>query len=209
MDVAGEQRGSAVRRSAPGRPLQKIEEVRRRPPASAASAMRRMRPHQMVDCRARRRTGRPRSATSPGSCRRNRDPRRRARSAARPRRHDAGRGAHDVGEALARIDRLAVGAAAPSVPMPPAWASMSEAPTGVPAARPSSAAAAALSPSPSGVPGSTISRADRAQPSATSRPGRCARNSSGSSASHAPDRSICRSRVQSERTVVPVARNDR
>ena len=54
--------------------------------------------------------------------------------------------------------------------MPPACASITPAPTGVPASRPSSAAAAAVSPPPSGVPGSTTCWPMRAKPSSASAP---------------------------------------
>ncbi|MEY9129555.1 hypothetical protein ACVIWV_004547 [Bradyrhizobium diazoefficiens] len=45
----------------------------------------------------------------------------------------------------------------PIAPMPPAWASIRDAPTGVPGDRPSSAAAVRVRPAPSRVPGATIS----------------------------------------------------
>src|SRR5712672_2197228 len=72
-------------------------------------------------------------------------------------RHDAGRGPHDVGKTTAYIDCIARLPAPPIVPTPPACASISDAPTGVPSRKPKSCAADLLRPAPSGVPGATIS----------------------------------------------------
>jgi hypothetical protein len=52
----------------------------------------------------------------------------------------------------------------PTVPMPPACASIMPADTAVPGARPSSAAAAAVRPDPSATPGSTTRSPMRANP---------------------------------------------
>ncbi len=59
---------------------------------------------------------------------------------------------------------------APTVPIPPAWASIKPAATGVPGRRPSSAAAGAVRPAPSGVPPGTISVPMRSNPSVSERP---------------------------------------
>ena len=100
----------------------------------ARLGMGRMRAEQMIDRRAR---GRLAALVEP-------EARHHARIIGTPhaghearllrRRHDAGRRSHDVGQPIADIDRSHRSAARPPiVPMPPACASISEAPTGVPA----------------------------------------------------------------------------
>ena len=75
--------------------------------AATASVIGRMRPHEMIDGRARRRLAafvEPESGDHPRIIR---SPDARDEAGLGRRRHDAGRGPHDVGETAADIDRLA------------------------------------------------------------------------------------------------------
>ena len=141
------------------------ERLALRPGAGAQAVGSRMEGHQMVDGGARGGLAALVQPERRAPWRRSRAPRRRARRQGRSLSSSCRR------RCRRRKPSRRVGAPnAPTVPMPPAWASIRPAATGVPGRRPRSPAAASVRPRPRAVPGSTTSVPMRSKPSSASTP---------------------------------------